>query len=105
MEKDEPLFPGVHGYDDTVIPQITNAVLSRHHFILLGLRGQAKSRILRGLAGFLTCNTCDSRVRDQRQSVPTVVPRCREELPRRATHAISWLSRNCATWRSWPRQT
>src|SRR5579863_1610444 len=53
MEKDEPLFPGVHGYDDTVIPQITNALLSRHHFILLGLRGQAKSRILRGLAGFL----------------------------------------------------
>ena len=53
MEKGEPLFPGVHGYDDTVIPQITNALLSRHHFILLGLRGQAKSRILRGLAGFL----------------------------------------------------
>ena len=53
MEKGEPLFPGVHGYDDTVIPQITNALLSRHHFILLGLRGQAKSRILRGLAAFL----------------------------------------------------
>ena len=44
MEKGEPLFPGVHGYDDTVIPQIVNAILSRHHFILLGLRGQAKSR-------------------------------------------------------------
>ncbi len=53
MESGEPLFPGVHGYDDTVIPQITNALLSRHHFILLGLRGQAKSRILRGLVGFL----------------------------------------------------
>ncbi len=53
MEKGEPLFPGVHGYDDTVVPQIINAVLSRHHFILLGLRGQAKSRILRGLASFL----------------------------------------------------
>jgi magnesium chelatase subunit I len=53
MEKGEPLFPGVYGYDDTVIPQIINAVLSRHHFILLGLRGQAKSRILRGLMGFL----------------------------------------------------
>jgi magnesium chelatase subunit I len=47
------IFPGVHGYDDTVIPQIVNALLSRHHFILLGLRGQAKSRILRGLVGFL----------------------------------------------------
>jgi magnesium chelatase subunit I len=53
MEKGETLFPGVHGYDDTVIPQITNALLSRHHFILLGLRGQAKSRILRSLVAFL----------------------------------------------------
>src|SRR5271155_4741593 len=53
MERGEPLFPGVHGYDDTVVPQIVNAILSRHHFILLGLRGQAKSRILRGLAALM----------------------------------------------------
>src|SRR5216683_2873672 len=53
IEHDEPLFPGVHGYEDTVIPQIVNALLSRHNFILLGLRGQAKSRILRGLANLL----------------------------------------------------
>jgi magnesium chelatase subunit I len=53
IEKNEPLFPGVHGYEDTVIPQIVNALLSRHNFILLGLRGQAKSRILRGLAQLL----------------------------------------------------
>jgi magnesium chelatase subunit I len=53
MEKGETLFPGLHGYDDTVIPQIINAILSRHHFILLGLRGQAKSRILRSLVSFL----------------------------------------------------
>src|SRR6266702_8789647 len=38
-----PLFPGIVGYEDTVIPQLVNAVLSRHNFILLGLRGQAKS--------------------------------------------------------------
>ena len=49
----EELFPGVHGYEDTVVPQIVNAVLSRHNFILLGLRGQAKSRILRGLTNLL----------------------------------------------------
>src|SRR5213082_2673106 len=49
----EPLFPGIIGYDETVIPQLVNAVLSRHNFILLGLRGQAKSRILRGLAQLL----------------------------------------------------
>jgi len=53
IERGEPLFPGVHGYEDTVIPQIVNALLSRHNFILLGLRGQAKSRILRGLADLL----------------------------------------------------
>jgi magnesium chelatase subunit I len=53
IERGEPLFPGVHGYEDTVIPQIVNALLSRHNFILLGLRGQAKSRILRGLASLL----------------------------------------------------
>jgi magnesium chelatase subunit I len=49
----DPLFPGIVGYDDTVLPQIVNAVLSRHNFILLGLRGQAKSRILRALTTLL----------------------------------------------------
>ncbi|HLK04891.1 MAG TPA: hypothetical protein VKT53_10675 [Candidatus Acidoferrum sp.] len=53
IERNETIFPGVHGYDDTVVPQIVNALLSRHNFILLGLRGQAKSRILRGLVNLL----------------------------------------------------
>ena len=48
-----PIFAGVVGYDETVVPQIVNALLSRHNFILLGLRGQAKSRILRSLATLL----------------------------------------------------
>jgi len=48
-----PVFPGIVGYDDTVAPQIINAILSRHNFILLGLRGQAKSRILRALTTLL----------------------------------------------------
>jgi magnesium chelatase subunit I len=50
---DEPIFSGIVGYEDTVVPQIVNAVLSRHNFILLGLRGQAKSRILRALTSLL----------------------------------------------------
>jgi len=49
----ESLFPGIVGYDDTVVPQVVNALLSRHNFILLGLRGQAKSRILRSLTTLL----------------------------------------------------
>jgi len=48
-----PLFAGVIGYEETVMPQIVNAILSRHNFILLGLRGQAKSRILRALTTLL----------------------------------------------------
>jgi magnesium chelatase subunit I len=49
----ERLFPGIVGYEDTILPQIVNALLARHHFILLGLRGQAKSRILRELTSLL----------------------------------------------------
>jgi magnesium chelatase subunit I len=48
-----PLFPGIVGYDDSVAPQIVNAILAKHDFILLGLRGQAKSRILRQLVDLL----------------------------------------------------
>src|SRR6058998_2054136 len=53
LQSGERLFPGIIGYDETVIPQLVNAILSRHNFILLGLRGQAKSRILRGLTDLL----------------------------------------------------
>jgi magnesium chelatase subunit I len=49
----ERLFPGIVGYERTVEPQIVNAILSRHDFILLGLRGQAKTRLLRSLSRFL----------------------------------------------------
>jgi magnesium chelatase subunit I len=52
-DEDATLFPGIVGYEDTVVPQLINAVLSRHNFILLGLRGQAKSRILRALTTLL----------------------------------------------------
>ncbi len=47
------LFPGIIGYDDTVIPQLVNAILSHHDILLLGLRGQAKTRIIRLLPRFL----------------------------------------------------
>src|SRR5437588_3512168 len=63
LQAGERLFPGIIGYDETVIPQLVNAVLSRHNFILLGLRGQAKSRILRALVDLL-----DERI--------PVVPNC-----------------------------
>jgi magnesium chelatase subunit I len=53
LRRGDTVFPGIVGFDDTVVPQIINAVLSRHNFILLGLRGQAKSRILRSLTSLL----------------------------------------------------
>ncbi|QQS42988.1 MAG: magnesium chelatase [Acidobacteriota bacterium] len=49
----EPLFRGIIGYDESVVPQIVNAVLAKHNMILLGLRGQAKSRIIRQLTELL----------------------------------------------------
>ncbi len=49
LQSGETVFPGIIGCDDTVIPEIENAILSRHDIILLGLRGQAKTRILRSL--------------------------------------------------------
>ena len=53
LEAKDPIFTGIVGYEETVVPQVVNAILSRHNMILLGLRGQAKSRILRGLVEFL----------------------------------------------------
>src|SRR5512144_3184815 len=53
LKKKETLFPGIVGYEDTVIPDIINAILSRHNIIFLGLRGQAKSRIMRQMISLL----------------------------------------------------
>ncbi len=53
LSSGEQVFPGIVGYDKTVVPELVNAVLSRHDFILLGLRGQAKTRILRSLVSLL----------------------------------------------------
>jgi magnesium chelatase subunit I len=53
LKSKEPIFPGIVGYEDTVVPQVVNALLSKQNFILLGLRGQAKSRILRSLTELL----------------------------------------------------
>jgi magnesium chelatase subunit I len=53
LRNGEPMFGGILGYEKTVIPQLQNAILARHDIILLGLRGQAKTRILRSLVQFL----------------------------------------------------
>src|SRR5580698_2490396 len=53
LQRREELFPGIVGYEDSVVPQMVNAILSRHNFILLGLRGQAKTRLIRMLTTLL----------------------------------------------------
>src|SRR5258705_13707260 len=53
LKNRESVFPGIVGYDDSGIPQIVNALLSQHNFILLGLRGQSKNRILQEVVGLL----------------------------------------------------
>src|SRR6201984_1027480 len=95
IEKGETLFPGVHGYEDTVIPQIVNALLSRHNFILLGLRGQAKSRILRGLINLLDAEmpvVAGCEINDD--PLKPICRACREKIAAEGDHTpISWMPR------------
>src|ERR1700730_5444584 len=96
MERNEPLFPGVHGFEDTVIPQIVNALLSRHNFILLGLRGQAKSRILRGLSELLDSEIpviAGCEINDN--PLQPICRACRERVAAEGDNTpINWLPRD-----------
>jgi magnesium chelatase subunit I len=96
IKNDEPLFPGVHGYEDTVVPQIVNALLSRHNFILLGLRGQAKSRILRGLAGLLDTEipvVAGCEINDD--PLHPICRACREKIAAEGDNTpIAWMPRD-----------
>jgi magnesium chelatase subunit I len=91
---DAPVFPGIVGYDDTVVPQIINAILSRHNFILLGLRGQAKSRILRALTTLLDPEMpylAGCEIHDNPYA--PLCRRCREEVARAGDAAqIAYLT-------------
>ena len=90
-----PLFRGIVGYDETVVPQVVNALLARHDFILLGLRGQAKTRLCRQLAELLDEETpvvAGSPIREHPlcpvlESTRTLVREAGDDLP------IEWLSR------------
>src|SRR5881394_2885234 len=91
---DAPIFPGIVGFDDTVVPQIVNAILSSHNFILLGLRGQAKSRILRALTTLLDPHLpyiAGCEIHDNPYA--PVCQRCRELLKEQGNATpIAWLT-------------
>jgi len=96
LSRHEPILPGIVGYEDSVIPDIENAVLSGHHMVFLGERGQAKSRIIRGLTSLL-----DSRVpavagcEIHCDPLAPICRRCKTLLERGGDAvAITWLSRD-----------
>src|SRR5438093_6545702 len=96
LQAGEKLFPGIIGYDETVVPQLVNAILSRHNFILLGLRGQAKSRILRGMIDLL-----DERIpvvpgcEIHDDPLDPICAACRARVAREGDDmAIAWLPRD-----------
>jgi magnesium chelatase subunit I len=109
LRSGDTLFPGIIGYDDTVVPQIVNAILSRHNFILLGLRGQAKSRILRAMTALLDeslpvvpgceihddplapiCASCRARVRRDGDGLPVAwLPRDARYVEKLATPDVT----------------
>ena len=96
LQRGEELFPGVVGYEDTVIPQIVNAVLSRHNFILLGLRGQAKTRIIRMLTSLLDEHlpyVAGCEIRDN--PFHPICRRCRDLIAEQGeTTHIAWMDRD-----------
>jgi magnesium chelatase subunit I len=109
LQAGEALFPGIIGYDETVVPQLVNAILSKHNFILLGLRGQAKSRILRGLVDLLDehvpvvpgceihddplaplCSACRARIAREGEDMPIAwLPRQARYVEKLATPDVT----------------
>ncbi|MBP6716198.1 MAG: sigma 54-interacting transcriptional regulator [Acidobacteria bacterium] len=96
LASDAPLFPGIVGYDETVVPQVVNAILSKHNFILLGLRGQAKTRMLRALTSLLDAEIpvmpgCEIHD-DPRKPICAA---CRARIAREGDETpIAWLARD-----------
>ncbi|HEX7530424.1 MAG TPA: hypothetical protein VF333_04715, partial [Pyrinomonadaceae bacterium] len=96
LQAREKLFPGVIGYDETVVPQLINAILARHNLILLGLRGQAKSRIIRQLTNLLDETIpiiAGSEVNDNPFHPISAYGRQMIELHGDSAH-IAWVSRD-----------
>src|SRR6266403_3669738 len=96
LKRRERLFPGVVGYDETVVPQLINAILARHNVILLGLRGQAKSRIIRQLTNLLDDQIpiiAGSEVNDNPFKPISAYGRQMIELHGDSAH-VAWVSRD-----------
>src|ERR1041384_7035608 len=96
LKRREKLFPGIVGYDETVVPQLVNAILSKHNLILLGLRGQAKSRIIRQLTNLLDAQIpiiAGSEINDDPFNPISAYGRQTIELHQDST-PIAWIERD-----------
>lgn len=95
IQNGQELFPGIVGYDSTVIPAIENAILSRHNFILLGLRGQGKTRIIRALSELLDDES--PAIKGSPLNCHPLRPSCAYSLRMIAEHGdateIEWIAR------------
>jgi magnesium chelatase subunit I len=109
LDRKEPLFPGLIGYDETVMPGLINAILCGHNIIFLGERGQGKSKIIRGMMEFLDeeipaiagcpvnddpfrpiCVDCKKRLSELGDDLPlTYIPRDRRLVEKLATSDVS----------------
>ena len=107
MKAKESIFPGVIGYEETVIPDLQRAILSKHNIILLGLRGQAKTRIARQLTGLLDEYIPIVAGSDMNDDPMQPLSRFAKDLIAEKAMRLLWLG--CiaisATSRNWPRQT
>ncbi len=92
----ERILPGIIGYDETVLPEIENAILAGHHMIFLGERGQAKSRVIRALAGLLdefTPVLAGCEINDD--PFAPICARCRRLVAEQGRDApIAWIDRD-----------
>ena len=104
----EPLFEGVSGYEQTVMPQLENALLAGHDIIFLGERGQAKTRIIRSLTGLLDewmPIVAGSEINDDPYA-PVVASTPATSSPTEATpHRSRGCTATTASARSSPRRT
>ena len=109
LERKEPLFPKLIGYDETVLPGLVNAILCGHNIIFLGERGQGKSRLIRSMVDFLDdeipavagcsihddpfrpiCVVCKKRLSEMGDDLPiTYIPRDRRLVEKLATSDVS----------------
>ena len=95
MKSGKKRFPGIIGYDRTVLPQLENAILSRHDFILLGLRGQAKTRILRQLVDLMDEHIPIIKGSKLNENPFAPISACYKKLAQEAGDSleIKWLTR------------